>query len=585
MLILGLSSFNHDTAAALFEDGIIKAAIEEDKLTRSRSTGLPENAIRFCLESTGATWRDIDQVAVATRPFYGWRRRSLLPMRVAAVSPMAILHQANELGVFARKLSEIRNLRSTLNGMGSKVTTFEHHLCHAASAFFLSPFDHALVVTMDEEGDGNSGMLAVGEGTRIRGLRKIPFPHSWAWLYSEITKLLGFIPRHDEHKTQWLSLEGEPLFKNVFLDMFRKRHNDLPVLDRGYVNLGDRLSLSSKFYRAVGLQEGTGKPSDDLRRSLASSLQDACAEVVGSLIEHFRKSEGVEKVCLAGGLFQNALLVSSLERRLGIDALFVPPAAGNPGCALGAGALVWHHTMQKPRLPAVRFVYSGPSSKSSEVKDVLDNCKARYSLQTTVDRRLDATLELLQSGKIVGWFQGAAEFGPRALGNRSLLASPWASYVKENLNDYIKHREWFRPFVLAVPEEDCAHYFECSPLCQSMSSLARVKPGSNVLPEGFALPGNLVRLQVVQRQSNPTLWRLLKRFGEEAPAPLLVNTSFNLFGEPLVVKPRDAVRSYFCSGMDALVIENFVLSKTAAKILPFSQPRLSIQQSLRRDSV
>jgi carbamoyltransferase len=569
MLILG-SSLNHDTAAALFEDGIIKAAIEEDKLTRSRSAGLPENAIRFCLESTGATWRDIDQIAVATRPFSGWRRRSLLPMRLATVSPMAILHQANELGAFARKLSEIRRLRSNINGMGSKVVTFEHHLCHAASAFFFSPFDRALVVTMDEEGDGSSGMIAVGEGTRIRVLRTIPFPHSWAWLYSEITELLGFTPHHDEHKTQWLSLEGEPVFKSVFVDMFRNRHNHLPVLDRSYLNLTDRLSLSSKFYRAVGLQEGNGKPSDDLRRSLASSLQDACVEVVGSMIEHFRKSEGVDKVCLAGGLFQNALLVSSLERRLGIDAVFVPPAAGNPGCVLGAGALVWHHKMQKPRLPAVRFVYSGPSSNRSEVKDVLDNCKARYSLQTTVDRKLDATLELLQSGKIVGWFQGAAEFGPRALGNRSLLASPWASYVKENLNDYIKHREWFRPFAVAIPEEDCAHYFDCSPLCQSMSSLALVRPGSNVLPEGFILPGNLVRLHVVRQQSNPVLWRLLKRFGEEAPAPLLVNTSFNLFGEPLVVKPRDAVRSYFCSGMDALVIDNFVLSKTAAKILPAS---------------
>ena len=232
--------------------------------------------------------------------------------------------------------------------------------------------------------------------------------------------------------------------------------------------------------------------------------------------------------------------------------------------------LVWHHAMQKPRLPAVRYMYSGPPCDRTEVKDVLDNCKARYSHQTTVERKLDATLQLLQSGKIVGWFQGAAEFGPRALGNRSLLASPWASYVKENLNDYIKHREWFRPFAVAVPEEDCARYFECSQLCQSMNSLARVKPGVTVLPDGFVLPGDFVRLQVVQQEGNPLLWQLLKRFGNEAPAPLLVNTSFNLFGEPLVVKPRDAVRSYFCSGIDALVIDNFVLSKTPAKIVPTS---------------
>jgi carbamoyltransferase len=566
MLILGLSSFKHDTAAALFEDGIIKAAIEEDKLTRSRSTGFPENAIRFCLESAGATWSDLNGIAIATRPFDGWRTRSLLPARLGPSSPVtAVFHQANEIGVFTRELSELRMLRSKLNGMRSMVVNFEHHLCHAASAFFLSPFDRALILTMDEEGDGTSGMIAVGESTRIRVLQKVPFPHSLAWVYTQVTELLGFDPHRDEHKTQWLSLEGEPVFKDAFLEMLRSRSSPLPHLNSGYVNLAG-MSLSRKFYGQIGLQENKKELSDDVRRNLARSIQDACEEIVGSMIEHYRKREGIQSVCLAGGLFQNVLLVANLEKRLGINEIFVPPAPGNSGSALGAGMLVWHQAMQKLRLPAVRYLYTGPACNRIEVKDVLDNCKARYSLQTTVERRLDATLQLLDSGKIVGWFQGGAEFGPRALGNRSLLASPWASYVKENLNDYIKHREWFRPFAVAVPEEDCARYFACSELCQSMNSLARVKPGANVLPDGFVLPGNLVRLQVVQQQCNPLLWQLLKRFGEQAPAPLLVNTSFNLFGEPLVVKPRDAVRSYFCSGIDALVIDNFVLSKAPAKI-------------------
>jgi carbamoyltransferase len=568
MHILGLSSFKHNTAAALLVDGVIKAAIEEDKLTRSRSAGLPENAIRFCLESVGASWRDVDAIAVATRPFSGWRSRSLLPARLAALSPTtSVLHQANEVGVLARELREVRTLRSSLDGMGSNVTPFEHHLCHAASVFYLSPFDRALILTMDEEGDGTSGMIAVGEGARIRVLHKIPFPHSLGWLYSQITELLGFVPHHDEHKTQWLSLEGEPIFKNVFLEMLMSPSNCLPHLNRRYVNLANGMRLSSKFYRRVGLQEGTREVSDDLRRGLASSLQNACSEIVGSIIEDIRKREGIQTACLAGGLFQNALLVADLERRLGINAVFVPPAPGNSGCALGAGMLVWHQVMQKPRLPGVRCLYGGPPCNRPEIKEVLDNCKARYSYQNTAERKLDATVQLLQSGKIVGWFQGAAEFGPRALGNRSLLASPWASYVRENLNDYIKHREWFRPFAVAVTEEDCERYFECSELCQSMNSLASIRPSANVLPDGFVLPGNLVRLQVVQQQSNPLFWRLLKRFGEIAPAPVLVNTSFNLFGEPLVVKPRDAVRSYFCSGIDALIIDNFVLSKTPAKSL------------------
>jgi carbamoyltransferase len=214
-------------------------------------------------------------------------------------------------------------------------------------------------------------------------------------------------------------------------------------------------------------------------------------------------------------------------------------------------------------MPGLSHIYSGPFARRSEIKDVLDNCKARYSVQLTIDKKIDTTLRLLEAGKIVGWFQGPTEFGPRALGNRSLVASPWAPYVRENLNDYIKHREWFRPFALAVPEEECDRYFECSQLCRSMNSLAWVRPEARQLLDGFVLPGNFVRLHVVQQKSNPQFWQLIKRFGERAAAPFLVNTSFNLFGEPLVVKPRDAVRSYFCSGVDALMIDMFLLSKSA----------------------
>lgn len=562
MLTLGLSPFKHDTAAALFEDGVIKAAIENDKLVRTHSVGLPEHAIRFCLEQAGASWKDLDAIAVGTEPYRGWARRSLYHARSSGSSPVSAVYQeANELGVLSRELSQLRMLRQH-NGKASRMVSFEHHLCHAASAFYLSPFDRALILTMDEEGDGNCGMIAVGEGTHIRLLRKIPFPHSLAWIYSEITGLLGFLPRREEHKTQWLSLEGEPVYKNVFVEASRSRQNHLPVLSPDFVTPFSHKVFSDRFYRDVKLTGETEPINDDQRRGLASSLQHACAEIVGSLIEYYRALEGIQKVCLAGGLFQNTLLVATLEKRLGIHDLFVPPAPGNAGCALGAGMLAWHSNSKRPRMPGLSHIYSGPFARRSEIKDVLDNCKARYSVQLTIDKKIDTTLRLLEAGKIVGWFQGPTEFGPRALGNRSLVASPWAPYVRENLNDYIKHREWFRPFALAVPEEDCDRYFECSQLCRSMNSLAWVRPEARQLLDGFVLPGNFVRLHVVQQKSNPQFWQLIKRFGERAPAPFLVNTSFNLFGEPLVVKPRDAVRSYFCSGVDALMIDMFLLSKS-----------------------
>ena len=231
---------------------------------------------------------------------------------------------------------------------------------------------------------------------------------------------------------------------------------------------------------------------------------------------------------------------------------------------MGAAYLAWHELLKRPRVEPVSSPYWGPRFTSQEAKDVLDNCKARYWLQITDDRKVETAIRLLAEGKIVGWVQGAAEFGSRALGNRSVLASPWAPYVRENLNDFIKHREWFRPFAISVPEEDCSQYFEASQQCRFMNSLGTVQPGSVCLPEGFVLPGGRVRLHVVKKETNPLFWRLLKAFGKSAPAPMLVNTSFNLFNESLVVTPRDAVRSYFCSGIDSLVINNFVLAKSSA---------------------
>src|SRR5437868_726660 len=270
--------------------------------------------------------------------------------------------------------------------------------------------------------------------------------------------------------------------------MLHDRHNHLPRLSGHWVILAGGMRTSRQFYRQVGLEEGSKSLSDDFRRNLASSLQHACTEVVASIIEDYRKQEGIQTVCLGGGLFQNTLLVANLEKQLGANEIFVPPAPGNSGTALGAGMLAWHQATQNPHRPAVRYAYSGPSCDRNEIKDVLDNCKARYAHQTTVERKLEATLQLLHTGKIVGWFQGAAEFGPRALGNRSLLASPWAAYVKENLNDFVKHRESFRPFAVAVPKERAAEFFETTAAADFMATLATIKPAARHLLEGFLLP-------------------------------------------------------------------------------------------------
>jgi carbamoyltransferase len=565
MLILGLSPFRHDSSAVLLQNGAVKAAIENKKLSRSDSQSLPTDAIRFCLESVGASWSDLDAIAIATRPIRAWVRRSWLRARLSARSPLAgAYYGAQGIGSLAQDLKDLRSLRRK-GALPQKTSYFDHHLCHAASAFLLSPFDRALIVILDEGSDGHSGMIAIGEGKGIRVLRKISFQNSLAGVYSQVTGLIGFVPHREEHKTQWLSLEGEPEFKAIFLEMLRKKGSTDPRLDHSFVDRGFSkwLTFSSKFYKQTGLPEDPQQLTETQRRALASSIQVACAEVVSTMVEQLCRQHGIPQVCLAGGLFQNPLLVSSVEKTVGMNQLFVPPAPGNAGTAVGAAQLAWHQGFDKPRGEPVSHAYWGPKFTGQQAKDVLDNSKARYFLQTTEDRRLDTTIQLLMTGKIVGWAQGACEFGPRALGNRSVLASPWAPYVRENLNDYIKLREWFRPFAISVTEEDCQQYFDCSPLCRFMSSMGSVRANS-VLPDGFLLPGGRVRLHVVERRSNPLFWRLLKRFGDHAPAPMLVNTSFNMFGDPLVVSPRDIIRSYFCSGIDALVIDNFVLSKAGS---------------------
>ena len=566
MSVLGLSSFDHDTAAALLQGGRITSAIENDKMDRTDTRGLPQAAIRFCLEVTAHGWEDVAVVAVAGSAFSGWLRQSWSDARLAASAPFAsAYHQLHAVGDLTRNLDHLRVLRRLAGGK-TRLVAFDHHLCHAASAFYASPFEQSLILTMDENGDGCCGMLAIAEGTQIRVLHRIYFPDSLAWLYSQITELAGFVSHKEEHKAQWFGLAGQPEFKGLLREMIRSSRSAFPRLNHRFVrrDLDRGLVLSSEFYRRTGLPAIPSQLTEQQRQSLACSVQQTCCDVIVKLVEQSRREHGELPVCFAGGLFQNSLLVASLEKKLGSSQVFVPPAPGNSGTALGAAFLAWHDVLKQPRVDSVYSSYWGPRFSPQQTKDVLDNCKARYSLQNTDDRKVETAIRLLAAGKIVGWMQGAAEFGPRALGNRSVLSSPWAPYVRENLNDFIKHREWFRPFAISVPEEDCPRYFDASQQCQFMNSLGTVQPGPVCLPESFLLPGGQVRLHVVKKESNPLFWRLLKSFGAHAAAPMLVNTSFNLFGEPLVVTPRDAARSYFCSGIDALFMNNFVLAKPSA---------------------
>lgn len=571
MNILGLSALGRDPAAALLRDGKVVTAIEEAKLVRTHSIeGLPDAAIRSCLDHSQLDWKDLECVTVATRPSSKWRRQLSFRAPLAIFSPTSSAYYLNrsfsELG---RDLNNMRVLRRKSEATPRGVIALDHQLCHAASAFYASPLDRALILVLDEQGDGRAGFVGMGEGTKIRELNSVSLPHSLAWIYTQLTSLLGFTPHADEHKLQWLSLAGEPVFSGMFLEMLRQHAAGAPHLNSRYFNRGfsGKLTFSDRFYQKLGIGARRGLQIDEAARTnIAASLQKAMAVLIGEWLEALRLKTEARSACVAGGLFLNPLLVAEIEANTGFDRLFVQPASGNEGTALGSAWLAWHQILKQPRIQPMCSLYWGPSYTNEDVKRVLDNCKLPYRYCDTDVHQIDEALRLLDAGKILAWFQGASEFGRRALGHRSLLASPWAPYVRENLNDYVKHRESFRPFALSIAEDACSEYFNCSFNGRFMATMATANAKGRELlqglPEGFLLKGDLVRLHVVTAGANPLLYRLLKKSGEKNPAPILVNTSFNLFGEPLVVTPRDAVRSYFCSGADALIIGNFLLIKS-----------------------
>ncbi len=568
MFILGISDMEHDSAAAIGAESAVSpvlAAIEEDKLSRNPAVGgVPRQAIEFCLRQAGAKAADLDLVAVAARPRQAWLRTERFRL-ANLLTLQGGGYGRGTMGRLSRELNHVRLLKKTYAGQpgAPELADFEHHLCHAASAFYPSPFDRALVLTLDESGDMWSGLVAAGEGESLRVLHAMEFPNSLGWMYTQVTGLLGFRPRRDEHKVQWLGREASADFLPAFRKLFQPNAHGLPHLNRKYFGkgVGERSAFSAEFCRELGLSPDARESADGrTRAAIARSAQEFLEETVVALAERFRKQTGAKYLCVSGGVFLNVLLVRALETRTGFEKVFVQPVSGNAGTALGAVSLGRKKATGRVPRQGLEHLYLGPEPEAGQMKAVLDNCKIIYRYLPSEEELLDETVRILREDKILAWYQGRVEFGLRALGNRTILASPFSPYVIENLNQYIKHREDFHPFAISVTAERAAEWFTCSENCRFMASVGELHDGPPDLRQ-FAFRGNSVRVHTADRATNPRFWNLLRKFGEQMPASTLVNTSFNLFGEPLVCDPREAVRSFYCSGIDAMVMGNFLLMK------------------------
>jgi carbamoyltransferase len=522
MIILGLGGILSDAACALLRDSELVAAIEEKKISRRHVAGeLPQAAMAACLK--------IGRIA---------------PDRVDCIALVRPFGSSIDTSLHLQLRQQFANARLVL---------VEHHTAHAASAWYPSGFDEAVVLTLDRAGDMRCGVRWQAGPDGLRLEKEMFYPDSFGDLYGRVTELLGFEANADEHKVQWLSTSGDDRFVGLFAQMITWGSDDWPRIDRSWfddsrMNLG---GFDERLFKAFGIEDGSVVP-ERLRPHVAAGIQLAIEQAV------VRLAGNAKKVCLAGGLGMNALLVAALERDREV---FVQPAAGNSGTAIGAVLHTAVSVYGQTAKMDLRSLCLGPEYSAEDIKQVLENCKLRFKYLLTSDEVIETAVQALNNNQIVAWVHGRMEFGPRALGNRSILASPLNPYSTENLNTYIKHREKFRKFAASVPEELAVEYFDVGPNARYLATVGRVRPQHRKTFDAAVLGQDLVRVHTVSKQDNPLFYRLLQEAGKRTGLPVLYNTSFNLFGDPLVCTPRDAARSFYSSGIDAMFVGSFLLQK------------------------
>ena len=593
MRLLGLSAFYHDSAAALVEDGRIIAAAQEERFTRKKhDAGFPAQAIRYCLQAGNVDLDRIDGVAFFEKPLIKFER---LLETYLANAPRGFKSFRVAIPVWIKeKLFQKANLEKALapfapsGRLDGKLLFAEHHQSHAASAFFPSPFEEAVVLTVDGVGEWTTTAVSIGRGNIIEPVREIHWPHSLGLLYTAFTYYTGFKANSGEYKVMGLAPYGEPKYADLILDKLMDLKEDGSFwLDQSYFNYATGLTMTSrKFHKLFG-----GPPRDPETRltqremDLAASVQKVTEEVMLRITRNVARSYGIKNLCLAGGVALNCVANGKVLRDGVFENIWVQPAAGDAGGSVGAALAAYHQHFGQPRrvngtLDGMQGSYLGPEFAQAEIEQRLVAAGAKFAVVSEPDL-FERTCDALEAGHAVGWFQGRMEFGPRALGARSILGDPRNPEMQKNLNLKIKYRESFRPFAPSVLREDVADYFELDRDSPYMLLVADVKGNRRrpITAQQEALFGidklNVVRseipavthvdysarIQTVHAETNPHYHALLSAFKQRTGCPVLVNTSFNVRGEPIVCTPEDAFRCFMGTEIETLVIGNSILRK------------------------
>lgn len=583
--VLGISAYYHDSAACLLEDGRIVAAAQEERFTRKKGdASFPAHAVEYCLAEAGISADQLTCVGFYDKPLLKFERILETYLGVVPQGARQFL-KAGPLWI-KEKLFTDRDLRDKLEYDGD-ILYSEHHEAHAASAFFPSPFDEAAILTMDGVGEWATASIGVGKGNEIEVLRELRWPDSLGLLYSAFTYHLGFKVNSGEYKVMGLAPYGEPKFVDTILtDVMDLREDGSFRLNQQYFSYLSGLTMTNgAFSKLVGTPRRAPEAKlTQLHMDLARSIQEVCGEVMLRMARHAHRITGSRNLCLAGGVALNCVGNGRLLREGPFDDIWIQPAAGDAGGALGVAQLIWHRHLgggrRAPERDAMSGAYLGPSFSEDEIEAYLRGVGAVYT-KLERDELIEQTAELLARGDVVGWFAGRMEFGPRALGARSILGDPRSREMQRVMNLKIKFRESFRPFAPSVMVERVADYFELDRPSPYMLLVADVKEDLRIDmgEEGrqrwgidlLNLPRSNIpavthvdysaRIQTVAREDNAEYHELLGRFEELTGCAMLVNTSFNVRGEPIVCTPEDAYRCFMRTNIDHLVLWPFLLHK------------------------
>ncbi|MEI6084960.1 MAG: carbamoyltransferase [Verrucomicrobiota bacterium] len=573
MKILGLSGAVHDAAAALLIDGQLVAAVEEERFKRVKhigfagyfghDSGLPHASIDYCLKTAGITADQIDAVGYFYDP---WREfRSHLGFRLARAyrDPARAAYHLVQSVTLLKDHLKTEPLFNRRRQHPLKFHWLSHYATHNAAAFFCSPFDEALILSIDAKGERDSCCVAVGKGNQIRTLETIPYPHSWGMFYMEVTKYLGFKPGHDEYKVMGLASFGKPTYLDQFRQIVKTQSDGSFRFDMRYFDptfTGPDM-LGKKFYDTFGPARVPNSAIDSHHEDIAASLQQILEECVLRYLEKLRARTGQRNLCLSGGVVLNCVLNGKILESGLFDGIFIPPNPGDAGCAVGAALHIHHQLQHAPRGCVMDHAFLGPAFSDDEIRAALDNAKLDYRKMEDTPQEV---ARLIADGKIVAWFQGRMEWGPRALGNRSLLADPTRAEMRDVVNKWVKHREDFRPFAPSVLEEEVSKYFEHVTDSPFMLFITKVKTDKRSKVPAITHVDGTARPQTVSRRTNPLYWQVIKEFENLTGVPCVLNTSFNIMGEPIVCTPPQAIRCFYGTGIDALAIGSYLVTKPRA---------------------